>query len=76
MTDKLKSDLRGMLEDHQAIVGALELLVSAAHAEDHHETADFALRLMHHAMLEEQVMYPAALLVGEYVRLRLASSER
>ena len=27
----------------------------------------------HHAMIEEQVMYPAALLVGEHVRLQLRS---
>lgn len=31
---------------------------------------------MHHAIIEEQVMYPAALLVGEYVRLRLESAAR
>jgi hemerythrin HHE cation binding domain-containing protein len=76
MTDKLKADLRNMLEEHQAIVGALKALVSTATEEKHAETADFARRLMHHAMIEEQVMYPAALLVGEYVRLRLGSGAR
>jgi hypothetical protein len=73
MTDKLKGDLRSMLEEHQAIVGALEALASAATAEDYPETAEFARRLMHHATLEEQVMYPAALLVGEYLRRRFES---
>jgi hypothetical protein len=71
MTDKLKIELRQMLDEHQAIVAALKTLISAATEEKHPETADFARRLMHHAMIEEQVMYPAALLVGEYVRSRL-----
>ena len=76
MTDKLKADLRNMLEEHQAIVGALKTLISAATEENQAATADFARRLMHHAVIEEQVMYPAALLVGEYVRLRLGSGAR
>jgi hypothetical protein len=76
MTDKLKSELRQMLEEHEAIVGALKSLVAAATDEKHPEIADFARRLMHHAMIEEQVMYPAALLVGEYVRLRLGTPAR
>jgi hypothetical protein len=76
MTDKLKVELRHMLEEHQAIVGALKTLASAATEEKHPKTADFARRLMHHAMIEEQVMYPAALLIGEYVRLRLGPAGR
>lgn len=76
MTDKLKGDLRNMLDEHQAIIGALKGLVSAATEEKHPETADFARRLMHHALIEEQVMYPAALLVGEYIRLRLQPAGR
>lgn len=70
MTDKLRDELPSMLQEHQAIVEALEVLKSAATEENRPETADFAHRLMHHAAIEEQVMYPAALLVGEYVRLR------
>lgn len=76
MTDKLKVELRTMLEEHRAIVGALKTLTSAATEEKHPEVAEFARRLIHHAMIEEQVMYPAALLVGEYVRLRLGSAGR
>jgi hypothetical protein len=74
MTDKLKGDLPDMLEEHKAIVAALKELISAATEEGHSETASFARRLMHHAIIEEQVMYPAALLVGEYLRLRRQSA--
>lgn len=76
MTDALKDTLSSMLEEHRAIVAALETLVVASLEESHPEIAAFARRLMHHALMEEQVMYPAALLVGEYIRLRLASPAR
>lgn len=37
---------------------------------------DFGERLMNHLRTEEEVLYPAAILVGEYLRLALASRER
>jgi hemerythrin HHE cation binding domain-containing protein len=76
MTDKLKLELAQMLEEHQAIVAALKALTIAATDESKPEIADFARRLIHHAMIEEQVMYPAAILVGEHVRQGLGSSGR
>ncbi len=60
-----------MLAEHREIVGALDTLTSAATDERHPEIAEFARRLKHHAIMEEQVMYPAALLVGEYIRRAL-----
>lgn len=73
MTEKLARELATMLDEHKAIVGALEHLAAAATEERKPEIAGFARRLIHHAMIEEQVMYPAALLVGEHVRLRFGS---
>lgn len=71
MTDKLKAELPHVLQEHQAIVGALEGLVKAAKAENKPEYAHFAEKLMLHAQNEEEVLYPAAILVGEYVKLKL-----
>ena len=71
LTDKLKAELRQMLAEHQAIVGALKRLVVAAEADGKPEVARFAEKLMLHAQTEEEVMYPAAILIGEYVRARL-----
>jgi hypothetical protein len=71
LTDRLKSELSSMLEEHKAIVAALETLTTSATEEAHPEIAAFASKLIHHAVTEEQVMYPAALLVGEYVRAKL-----
>ncbi len=71
MTDRLKAELPNMLREHQAIVAALKKLIAAAKREKLPEHALFAKKLMMHAKTEEDVLYPAAILVGEYVRLRL-----
>ncbi len=56
------------------IVEALDTLTASATEEAHSEIAAFARKLIHHAITEEQVMYPAALLVGEYVRAKSVAS--
>ncbi len=75
MTDKLKADLPQMLAEHKAIVGALRNLTAAAKAEKRPEYVRFAEQLQLHAQTEEQVLYPAAILVGEYVKLRLGKTQ-
>lgn len=71
MTDRLRAQLQTMQSEHRAIVSALRDLADAAEKEGHPELVDFATRLMEHAQTEEQVTYPAAILVGEYVKLKL-----
>lgn len=71
MTDRLKADMPQMLDEHKAIVAALETLTAAAKKENKPEAAAFAEKLKVHAQNEEQITYPAAVLVGEYLRLKL-----
>ncbi|HXH10638.1 MAG TPA: hemerythrin domain-containing protein [Alphaproteobacteria bacterium] len=71
MTQRLKAELPQMLEEHKAIVAALHHLSEVAMQEDQPEYARFAERLMLHAQAEEDVFYPAAMLIGEYVKLKL-----
>ena len=71
MTDKLKKDLPNMLKEHKTIVAKLKKLVSAAKKEKRPEFAHFAERLMLHAQTEEEVLYPAAILIGEFIKLKL-----
>lgn len=71
LTAQLKHELPTMLDEHRLIEIALTELMDAARKGDKTEWAEFAYRLMHHARNEEQVLYPAALLVGEFVKLRL-----
>lgn len=67
----LKAKLPLMLDEHDAIVGALEHLIGAAHAENKPDVVRFAERLKIHAQTEEEILYPAALLVGEFIKLKL-----
>ncbi len=72
MTDKLEAELPQMLVEHNEILAALEQLIAAAKAENRADVVEFAEQLMLHAQAEEQVAYPAALLVGRHVRATLA----
>lgn len=71
LTDKLETELPGMLVEHEEIVAALRHLVAAAETEQKPEYARFAEKLMLHARTEEEVLYPAAVLIGRYVKLKL-----
>lgn len=68
MAGRLKVELPNMLADHQAIVAALRDLRTAAEAEHHPEVERFAEALSLHARTEEEVLYPAAILVGEVLK--------
>ena len=73
MTDRLKAELPEMFREHQAVIAALEKLTAAAKQEKLPEHARFAEKLALHAKTEEDVLYPAAILVGEYLKLKLAT---
>jgi len=70
MAERLRKELPRMLEEHGAIVGALAALSEAAKREGKPEVARFAEKLTLHAQTEEQVLYPATLVLGEVLRLR------
>jgi hemerythrin-like domain-containing protein len=69
LTDRLEAELPAMLEEHRAIVAALQRLQAAAERAGRDDIVAFAHQLMQHARTEEEVMYPAARLVGRHVRL-------
>lgn len=71
MTDRLKAEHHQMLEEHKAIVAALENLSDEAKKEKKMEYGQFAETLIRHAHNEEEVLYPTAILIGEYLRLKL-----
>ena len=72
MTDTLKAELPRMLDEHRMIADALQKLIKAASQEKKMEHIHFAEKLMLHARTEEEVLYPAAILAGEYIKLKLA----
>ncbi len=71
LTDQLKIDLPNMIEEHKHIVTALNGLIEAAEKEGKREAINFAQKLQDHALQEEEVSYPASILIGEYLRLSL-----
>ena|SRR5688572_29893700 len=71
MTDKLKAELGQMLAEHKSIVVALRNLADAARRANKPEHAEFAEKLILHAQTEEEVSYPTAILIGQYIKLKL-----
>ena len=71
MTDKLKSELPEMLAEHRQIEEALQELLKVSKTENHPEATLFAKQLIEHAKMEEVVSYPTAILIGEYLKLKL-----
>jgi hypothetical protein len=72
-SEGLKTELPVMLDEHRRIVEALAELMRAAAEEKHDGWAQFATKLIAHVQQEEEIFYPAAILVGEYIRLRRGS---
>lgn len=71
-SDSLRVELDTLLREHRAIARALDRLGRTAWAEGKPEYAFLAARILRHVRMEEEVLYPAGLLVGDYLRLRLA----
>lgn len=72
--DRLKHELAEMLREHKAIAKALEQLYESATSDQRPELARFARKLLLHAKMEEQIYYPASLMVGEYLKLKAAKT--
>lgn len=70
MTDALRSELAQMLREHGSIAEATRRLEQVAKDAGSHEVQRLARDLMAHAKSEEEVFYPAAILVGDMVRAR------
>ena len=71
ITDSLRTELPRMLEEHKAIHAATVKLGEAGKAANNAAAIQFAETLALHAQNEEEILYPAALLVGDIVRARL-----
>ena len=70
MSDTLKAELPAMLEEHKRIRAAVVELGKVAKAAGAEEYERLAAQLAQHALTEEEVLYPAAILVGDLVRAR------
>ena len=76
MTDALRAELPRMLQEHVAIRAATTQLGEVAEAERNASVVQLAEQLAVHAKGEEEMFYPAAILVGELVRQRAEEHRR
>ncbi len=70
MSDTLRKELPRMLEEHKVIRAATAHLMKTGQQEGHAGAQAFAAELAAHARMEEEILYPAAILVGDVVRAR------
>ena len=70
MTDQLRRELPQMLEEHVRIREAVGKLGDVASAQGNVEVQRLADELALHARTEEEELYPAAILVGDVIRMR------
>ena len=65
----LKREMPQMVDEHRQIAELLRLLARDAEAQGKPEYVELAENMILHAHLEEDVLYPAAMLIGEYAAL-------
>lgn len=75
LTEKLKSQLTHMNVEHQLIKAYLGELTQAAKHDNHPEIIEFEKQVHQHATTEEEVFFPAAILVGAYLKLRAVPNQ-
>jgi hypothetical protein len=73
LIERLKAEMPLMLEEHRAIKGALQQLEEVAAAQGKPDIVELTQRLKLHAESEEEILYPAAILVGQYLKLKLGT---
>lgn len=71
-TEHLKARMFEIVREHARIIEAARRLLRAARAEHKLALAAFTEQLVLRAWTDEVVFYPAAILVGEYLKLRFA----
>jgi hypothetical protein len=76
MAQQIDRELPQLLKEHRAILDAAKRLKDAAGRESKPEYAYLADQLWTHAIMEDQVLYPASMLVARYLTLKQSGSAR
>lgn len=70
LTEKFKSQFDHTSAEHQLIKAFVYEMVSAAKTEGHSEVLEFEKEIGKHAAMEDEVLFPTALLIGKYLKLK------
>jgi hypothetical protein len=68
MTDALEAEMPKMLKEHDGIRAATSAFRTEALTANREDYVRFADGLAAHARQEEEILYPAAIVVGRYVK--------
>lgn len=71
-TRRLKAELPALLSEHRALIAALRRMVEAAREADMPRHERFAAALILHMRIEEQVLFPAVIVLGDAIERLLA----
>jgi hemerythrin-like domain-containing protein len=72
LTETLRDEMPRMLSEHKAILDEVDQLADAARQEGKLQFLDLSTMMKRHVEEEEQVYYPAAELVGAFLKVKLA----
>lgn len=68
LTEKFRKNSTIMLAEHQMITHFLGEMMRAAERENHQELIGFDEALKKHAALEEELLFPMVLVIGDYLK--------
>ena len=71
LTEKLKAQLNHMRAEHQLIKAYMDEVMQAAAGENHPDVFSVGKEISKHAATEEEVYFPAAILIGEFLKLKI-----
>lgn len=74
LTEKLKTQMSHLNVEHQLIKAYMDELMKAATKDNHPEVIEFEKELHIHANIEEEVLFPSAILIGEYLKIKAGSN--
>ena len=74
LSEKVKSQLNHMSAEHQLIAAFIEELKQASDKENLPEIIQFEKEVLKHATSEEEVFFPASILIGEYLKLKVVET--
>ena len=72
LSEKVKPLMNHLSAEHQLIKAYLEELKQASDSEHRPEILEFENEVSKHAISEEEVYFPASILIGEYLKLKSA----
>lgn len=72
LCEKMKSQMDHMSVEHQMIKVHIDELKQASKKENLAEIIEFEKEVIKHAISEEEIFFPTAILIGEYLKLKTA----